>query len=63
MTFGPGIGPYRSWVELLCTTPSQSEIGRSVGLGVICTLRGLRSADIRVRSRVVRVVYVCVDGL
>ena len=36
MTSGPGMGPYRLRVELalIYTTPSQSEIGRSVGLGI-----------------------------
>ena len=36
MTSGPGMGPYHPRVELALqyTTPSQSEIGRSVGLGI-----------------------------
>ena len=67
MTSGPGMGTYRPRVELalLYTTPSQSEIGRLVGLGIISTLCGEVSipGDVRVRSGVVGVVYVCVEGL
>ena len=47
-------------------TPSQSEIGRSVRLGIISTLCGevsIDPGDVRVRSRVVGIIYVCVDGL
>ena len=42
MTSGSWTGPYRPRVELALqyTTPRQSEIGRSVGLGNIPTLCG-----------------------
>ena len=42
MTSVPGMGTYRPLVGLALyyTTPSQSEIGRSVALGVISTLCG-----------------------
>ena len=41
MNSGPGIGTYRPWVELALTytTPSQSKIGWSVGVG-FSTMRG-----------------------
>ena len=50
------MGPCRPRVELALqyTTPSQSEISRSVGLGI-------NSGDIRVPSLVVGVVYVWMD--
>ena len=66
MTSVPGVGPYRPRVELALsyTTPAnQRSAGRWVW-GLFHTVRGgINPGDIRVRSRVVGVVYVCVDGL
>ena len=57
MTSGPVTGPYRPRVELVLsyTTPSQQEIGRSVGLGIVSTLCG--------RYQVILVISVFVPGL
>ena len=57
--------PYRPRVELALQymAPSQSEIGRSVRLGIstLCGEISILVISIRVCSRVVGVVYVCVD--
>ena len=65
MISGPGMEPYRLQVELALpyTTPSQSEIGRSVGLGIStpCGEISILVISIRVCFRVARVVHVRVD--
>ena len=59
------MGPYRPRLELALsyTTPSQSEIGRSVGLEIstLCGEISILVISIRVCAWVVGVVYVCVD--
>ena len=54
------MGPYPPKVELVQqTSPSQSEIGRSVALGFPHRAGRYQPNDIRVRPRVVGVVDVC----
>ena len=60
MTPGPEMGPCRLRVELAqqCTNPVQLEIGRSVALGISTPCREVSIlVIIRVRSRVVGLVY------
>ena len=68
MTSGPGMGPYRPRVELaiyMRYDPQPIRDRRVGGDGdYFHTVRkGINPGDIRVRSRVVGVVHVCVDGL
>ena len=65
MTSGPGMGPYRPRVELVLqySTPANQRLAGRWDWGFFHSVRGVISpGGIRVRSRVVGVVFLCMCG-